>query len=338
MKKVVLRGILGVGALAVAGFFYVSYQTSHSQGKEKAERVVRIESGESAVEIAEKLEAEGIIAWHGYFVYHVVKEDLRHKIVAGEYVLSGAFTVPEIARIVTRGEVVPQEITVTFPEGWEMKKMAERLEARGLPGQVFLERAKQPLPEWRTRFEFLQSSPADASLEGFLFPDTYTFAKDVSAEEIIVSMLENFDKKISEAMYVEMAKQNRTLFEVVTLASIVETEVQNTADRKQVADLFWRRLAIGQPLQSDATVKYILGKNKIQHSIEETRVASPYNTYVNKGLPPGPISNPGLDSLEATVFPAPNPYYYFLSDPETGETVFGTTFEEHKVNKERHGL
>jgi UPF0755 protein len=338
MKKRLLYSVVLVGGLALAGFFYVSYRTSFSHGPATMEKVFRVDPGDNFVEVGRKLEADGLVSWKWYFAYYVWREGLRHKILAGEYGLNGGMAIPEIARILTRGEVVSTAVTVTFPEGWDSRKMAERLDASNLPGEEFLALVDRPKPEWMGRFGFLEGVPRNASLEGFLFPDTYTFAKDASAEDIVVRMLKNFDTRVPGPVRTDIAKQNKSLFEVLTLASVVENEVRSTEDRKRVADLFWRRLRIGQPLQSDATVKYILGKNKIQHSVEETRVDSPYNTYVNKGLPPGPIANPGMDAFLATVYPIPNAYYYFLSDPETGETVFAETFEEHKINKEKHGL
>lgn len=333
-----LKALFVLGVLAVIVFLFVSYQVSSSRGSRASERAFRVNQGENILAIGDKLQQQGLIQWKWYFVYYAWKEDLRQTMQAGDYVLKGSMTIPEIARIISQGDILSTSVTVTFPEGWDMRKMADRLNANGLPGDEFLALARKPLPEWREQYVFLKGLPDDTALEGFLFPDTYTFAEDVSAQDIVARMLRNFNEKAPANFALEASRQGRTLFEVVTMASIVENEVRSTTDRKQVADLFWRRMDIGQPLQSDATVKYILGKNKIQHSFEETRVESPYNTYVNKGLPPGPISNPGLDSLSATLFPTANPYYYFLNNPETGETVFSVTFDEHKINKEKHGL
>lgn len=324
--------------LAGAGFFYVSHQTASSHGENISAGVVEIKPGDNVFDVAKKLQQSGFISWQGYFVYYFWKEDLRHSILAGKYGLSGALTIPEIARIITRGDVVPQSIPVTFPEGWGMRKMADRLTARGLPGEEFLQVAKNPKPEWRSEFWFLKDLPEDATLEGFLFPDTYVFATDVTAEEMVRKMLKNFENKLPDEEKSAIEKQSKNFFDVVVLASIVENEVRSEMDRRMVADLFLRRLDIDQPLQSDATVQYVRGENTIQHSFEETRVESPYNTYINKGLPPGPISNPGLESLLAVMHPATNPYFYFLTDTNTGETIFSVTFDEHITNKGRHGL
>jgi UPF0755 protein len=216
--------------------------------------------------------------------------------------------------------------------------MAERLTAKGLPGEAFLELVKHPLAQWRDQYPFLQTLPAGATLEGFLFPDTYSFFKNASAEDIVTKMLGNFQKRFIVASWEGVGTHKHSLFETVTLASIVEAEVKTPSDRALVADIFWRRIATGIALGSDATIQYIRGENKIQHSIEETRVESPYNTYTHKGLPPGPISNPSFEALQATLHPKSNEFFFFLNDTVTGETVFSRTFEEHIVNKQKHGL
>jgi UPF0755 protein len=151
-------------------------------------------------------------------------------------------------------------------------------------------------------------------------------------------MLSNFGKKFDATLRAAIKEQKRSLYETVTLASIVENEVKSSADRKIVADIFLRRISVGQALQSCATLQYILGVDKTQYSYEETRTPSPYNTYINGGLPPGPIGNPGTISLQASVFPQSNPYFYFLSDPKTGKTIFSVTYEEHVKNKNLYGL
>jgi UPF0755 protein len=337
MKIKLLVGVLLVLA-ALAGFFVVSHQTVSSHGLVLSAQVVEIKTGENILDVGTKLADAGVISWRGYFVYYMWKENLRHTMIAGKYQLNGTMTIPEIAKVITTGEVVPTGVTVVFPEGWDSQKIADRLTANDLPGDAFLELVNHPLPAWRDEFWFLKNSPEGASLEGFLFPDTYTFTFDTSAESIVKRMLTNFENKFPDTAKTEIDKQGKSIFDIVTLASIVENEVKSATDRKMVADIFWRRLSIGQPLQSDATVKYIDKENKIQHSFADTRVQSPYNTYINKGLPPGPIGSPGLESLTAVIAPTPNPYFYFLSDTTTGETVYSVTFDEHINNKAKHGL
>jgi UPF0755 protein len=188
----------------------------------------------------------------------------------------------------------------------------------------------------------LREIPDGQSLEGYLFPDTYIFPEHATAELIVNELLENYGKRTEKLREgYEKTMERKRLFDwhgLMTLASIVENEVRTKEDRRMVADLFIRRLEIGQSLQSDATLRYILGETKVKYSLEETRVVSPYNTYQNPGLPPGPIGNPGLESIEAVLSPLPNEYFYFLNNATTGETVFSKTFEEHVQNKSRNGL
>jgi UPF0755 protein len=168
----------------------------------------------------------------------------------------------------------------------------------------------------------------DASLEGFLFPDSYEYNKDtVTIKHVIESMLDNFNSKLSSKMQESIKDQNKTLFEIITMASILEKEVRTANDMKVAAGLLWKRIESGMPLQVDATTIYFLGHNHLKSS--DLKVDSPYNTYTNKGLPKGPISNPGLKAINATIYPEDSPYWFYLSKP-TGETVFSKTFEEHR--------
>ena len=260
--------------------------------------------------------------------------------MAGEYTVSGSQPIAEIAHMLTRGNVkeAPQDKRITFPEGWTAKMMADRLTAAGLPGEEFLQIAKKPSAELVGEFSFLASLPPGASLEGFLFPDTYLFAPDATGEVIVRTLLENFDKKVDQELRTAAKSSGHTFFEVITLASIVEEEGRSENDRQMISDIFWKRIAIGQPLQSDATVNYILGTFKDQPTLKDLGTNSPYNTYMNAGLPPGPISNPGLVSIRAAIYPKDNPYFYFLNNPETRETIFSRTFEEHKQNRILNGL
>ncbi len=134
----------------------------------------------------------------------------------------------------------------------------------------------------------------------------------------------------------DIERQGKTIYEIITMASILEKEVRNETDMKLVADIFWRRLKNGQRLESCATLAYALGKNKPQYSYEETRLASPYNTYINDGLPPGPICNPSLKAIRAAIYPTPNDYNFFLTRLDNGQTIFSHTFEEHELNKAKY--
>ena len=330
--RLLLIGLVGVIVLAALRYQGTTARTG------APERLFHINSGESVRSIAHRLEADGIIYSRWFFLFSVWEQGVRGKTQAGDYLLNGTLTVPEIVFKLTNGGAESLSVTITFPEGWDSRKMAERLTASNLPGADFLALVQHSDPKWWDQFPFLRTLPANASLEGFLFPDTYSFFKTATAEDIIAKMLGNFQSKFVDVAWNTKDLKAHSLFDTVIMASIVENEVTTSDDRKLVADLFWRRIANGQRLESDATVKYVLRKNKIQHSFEETRVDSPYNTYTHEGLPPGPIGNPGVDALAATLHPTPNRYVFFLSDPVTGETIFAQTFDEHIRNKAAHGL
>ena len=146
-------------------------------------------------------------------------------------------------------------------------------------------------------------------------------------------MLNNFDQKLDEKMRKDIQAQGKTIFEVLIMASLIEKEVRSVEDMKIVSGIFWDRIKYGQALESCASLAYILGENKTVYSQEDTQINSPYNTYRNKGLPPGPIANPGLNAIQAAIYPQYTEYNYFLTDPETGQTIWSKTFEEHKQNK-----
>lgn len=334
MRKFFLAAIFVLTVLSVI-IIALLESWSAQYGPQPKEQSFMLSRGEDAWAVATHLEEQGIVRNRFGFLYALARQKKLNTLVAGEYRLSGSLAAQDIVVRLSTGQVVSPDIQVTFPEGFTLQQMADRLVQAGLPGDDFLRQGLDPDAAWRSEFAFLDTLPPEASLEGFLFPDTYRFDRKAGASDIIRGMLAAFERK---AWPLLSSRAPKDAYAALVLSSIVETEVRSDKDRALVADLFLRRLASDHPLQSDATVKYILGKNKVQHSFEETRTDSPYNTYVNKGLPPGPISNPGLSSIRAVLSPAKNQYFYFLSDPKTGETVFSVTFEEHVRNKASHGL
>lgn len=337
MKKIFLA-VLILTVLIIGGFFFFWYGENKSTGSLTADILFVIEPGEPAQSVAARLKSEGAIQSKNIFLAHLAKTGKRGKLQKGIYTITPTDTVVTIAERMVNGEITRTDIKVTFPEGWPIKLMAERLTKNGLPGEDFYKKAMSPDPKWRTSYLFLKSVPTTASLEGFLFPDTYQFAPTVTADEIIDRMLGNFEKKLTADIDAAAQARQRTLYELITLASIVEEEGRTEADRKIIADVFWKRLAIGQPFQSDATVNYVLGTFKEQPTFEDIESDSLYNTYKHAGLPPGPISNPSLQSIRATAFPTPNPYYYFLNNLETKEMFFAEDYDGHLANRKAHGL
>ena len=237
--------------------------------------------------------------------------------------------------------------TVTIIEGWNSRQIAEKLADSQLGFSVddFLKIAGQPKKNYQSlpanqwpedfsdNYEFLKDKPKQVGLEGYLFADTYRFRPSSSPKEVIIKLLDNFDQQLNTKMRQDIEQQGRTIYQIITMASLLEKEVKTEQDMKIVADIFWRRIKNGQRLESCATLAYILGQNKPQYSFEDTRINSPYNTYINSGLPPGPIGSPSLKAIKAAIYPIPNNYNFFLSRPDNGETIFSRNFEEHKINK-----
>lgn len=331
-----------IGAIILVAVI-ISFIIFLSGEKKEENKIVNFEikKGENIWNTASELKKNNIIESKIYFVWYIYKNDYRGEIKAGKYRLSSQLKTPEVVMILTEGDKSGEKESkkITFPEGLSIRQMAERLEENGFDGKSFLELTKNPqyfIDNYQ--MEFLKDIPKEKNLEGYLFPDTYFFFIGENSEVIVKKMLENFKKKLSSDLENEITKQNKTVFEIVTMASIIEKEVKTLNDKKVVSGIFWNRKKTGQAFQSCATLAFILGENKKQYSYEDTQIVSPYNTYLNPGLPPGPIASPGLDSIVAAIYPTMTKYNYFLSNIETGETVFSATLEEHNMNKDKNGL
>jgi len=294
------------------------------------EKVFFITKGEGTGEIASNLEREGFIKSGVLFRIHTLFKKVSGKLQAGEYILSSAMTVPEIAEKFVSGDVV--KIIITIPEGFNLTEVAEKL------SENYHNSLK--IKEFKVRFfaedfEFLKDAPKEASLEGFLFPDTYQFSSKDFVEDMVQRMLLNFDRKLSQDIRKEINRQGKTIFKTIIMASLIEKEVKSFEDKELVAGILWKRLDNGMPLQVDATIAYITGKKTTKVSKTDTQIDSPYNTYKYPDLPLGPISNPGLESILAAIYPKDNPFWYYLSTPE-GETIFSKTLEEHNIAKAKY--
>ncbi|MFA5359677.1 MAG: endolytic transglycosylase MltG [Patescibacteria group bacterium] len=333
LKKILII----IAVIAVGGFLF--WQNLNSPVNPNGQgQIFLVNKGETVKQVAKNLRLNNLIKSEFYFKYNVWRKNLI--IQAGEYSISQKLSTKEIIKILTEGNAISQEKSITIIEGWNNKDVAAYLEKNNIiSAKDFLVLAKEPLKNWKFNFtkpDFLNDAPATAGLEGYLFPDTYRIFKDITAKEIISKMLDNFNKKLTFDMREEIKKQNKTIYEIVTMASVIEKEVRSTDDMKIVSGIFWDRIKNGQALQSCATLAYILGVNKAQYSLEDTKIDSPYNTYKYRGLPPGPIANPGFNAINAAIYPKNTDYNYFLSDPATGKTIYSKTLDEHNANKYKY--
>ena len=283
---------------------------------------ITIERGMSAEQIADLLKGHGIIRSNLVFIGVAYLGKLENKLSAGKFIFNEPVSTFEVLAKLTHGQ---KEVTVVIPEGFTVKDIARLLEKENLVNaQSFINVANE---------SFLNSYPR--GLEGFLFPDTYRFFEITSPEEIIEILIANFDLKI-KTLEDGINKSGRDLYSVITMASILEKEASSTEDRRIISGILWWRLDEGTLLQVDATLAYTTGRSSSELTAEDLSDGkNPYNTYQHKGLPPGPISNPGLESIRAALAPEKTSYYYYLSDKE-GTIYYSRTFEEHKKNKAKY--
>ena len=340
------------GLNPVERLFLQTYLSSHAEelkapaGNGNLPVAFTVNPGETAQDIAANLASAGLLKDNTLFRRYVRYHGLDSRLEAGEHLLTPQMTIPELAT--SLGRALAQEVALRFVEGWRMEEMADylsRTPAADIAAADFRAIVLRQVAFDLSRFDFLTSLPSDATLEGFLFPDTYRVPLDADAAYLVAAMLENFGQRVTPAMRQGFGAGGLTLRQAITLASIVEREAVVPEERGAIASVFYNRLAQSMKLEADPTVQYALGYQEESNSWwkaplyrEDLRLDSPYNTYVTDGLPPGPIANPSLSSLQAVADPAATEYMFFVADcyaTVTGAHVFSRTFEEHLANVAR---
>jgi len=339
MKKIIFLVILAI--LVIVGW-YIFVPPSENY----PEKNFVIEKGEGVHEISRRLVDQNFIKNKFIFETYVWLRKVQSDFRAGEHTLRENMRIWEIVEVLTSiGETNERDIKIL--EGWNNAEVANYLDKGEVVSKDIFLNAVESYKSDIEDYEFLSDRPAGASFEGYLFPDTYRIYKEFPAEllgerdketavaeHIIKKMLDNFDQKLSADLRAEIARQKKTIFEIVTMASIIEKEARGE-DLAKVADIFWRRIDEGIALQSDATVNYATGKYETQPSLDDLKINSPHNTYKYRGLPAGPIGNPGFAAIRAAIFPEANNYWYFLHAKD-GQTIYSRDFEEHKANKAKY--
>lgn len=286
--------------------------------KDQSTKIFVIQKGEGIKSIAKRLKNEGLIRDQIVFFVLARNLDLSGKIQAGDFRLSPSMDAQTLAKELTLGTL---DVWVTIPEGLRSEEIAQLLKNK-IPAFK---------PEWV--FELKRN-------EGYLFPDTYLFPKDADINLVISIMRGNFQTKWQEVEKLGKPDKNRTMSEIVILASIIEREAKFSEDRPKVSSVLLNRLERDMPLQADATVQYAIGKVdtgwwKKNLTREDLKINSLFNTYVHYGLPPAAISNPGLDALKAAASPFHTRYLYYLSSKD-GRMHYAENFEEHSQNIEKY--
>lgn len=307
-----------------------------------------INLGEPARFVAERLQAEGFVHDADLFNLYLRVTGLDRQIEAGNFMLAETMTIPEVAEALQTA--LFEEAIVTIPEGFRLEEIADRLaENNIIEADQFLTAVRQPRAlSIFAEYDFLQSLPEGASLEGYLFPDTYRLPVLASTPELVIQpFLDNFEDKVG-AQGLVGGGSGLSGRDLITLASIVEREAVLADERPLIASVYINRLNNACPevggsyLQADPTVQYARGTVgnwwwKPQRIEEYSTVASPYNTYLNPGLPPGPIASPGLNALEATRNPAATGYCFFVATGDNGAHAFSVTLAEHEQNLQTYG-
>ncbi len=331
-KKVILYS-LGIFAIlilvvSISVSFYIHSALYEPVSSDNTAVKFTITKGEGTREIAEALEQDHLIRSSVVFVAYLKLNGRGDDVQVGDYLVRKNLTMMQIYKMITEGDVITTKITI--PEGWTDKQIENELIKKGVTSESGFENALKK----DYSFDFLKESP-NGDLQGFLFPDTYILSSRPTAEEAISKMLTEFKQKANSEIRAKMDSDHLSYYQVLTLASIVEREVQTKADKKVVAGIFLNRLNTGMNLDSCATVQYVLGTNKKILSDQDISVDSPYNTYLNKGLPPGPIANPGMDSIDAVLNPTKTDYFYFFTGKD-GKTYFSKTEAEHEAKKAQY--
>ncbi len=273
---------------------------------------VRIEKGSGLSTTASILGENHIIASPSWFKVITVLSGRSRSVIAGDYYFARAENVFDVIHRVSRGDYNLVEVRITIPEGLTVFQIAEILHSK-----LIMFDTKQFV---------------ELAAEGYLFPDTYFFLPNATNTEVIEKMRRNFDAKIIPLLS-DIEKTEKTLKDIITMASIIEEEAKHDEDRPKISSVLWNRIAIDMPLQVDAAFSYVNGKHTYTLTKEDLFDESPYNTYRNKGLPPTPIANPGIESIKASINPANTDYLYFLSDL-SGKMYYAKDFDGHQKNRE----
>jgi UPF0755 protein len=339
--RLIITALVLIVAVLGGGYFYITSALNPVSPNSKEQKIIEIPPGSTVTKISSILESKGIIKNASIFRYYVqVKKESGF--MAGSYQLSPSMNAQEVINRLKSGKVAPV-MTITISEGKQLKEIAQIIaNATHKPESDVFNRLNDRtyVQSLIAKYPKLLSSEIlnpniMYPLEGYLFPATYPFYKsNPSIDDIINTMLEKTNEVLSP--YQGQLKQKQlTNHQLLTMASLIEQEATEKADRNKISSVFYNRLQKGMPLQTDPTVLYAEGKHKDKVYYSDLEVNSPYNTYKNTGLPPGPISNAGKVSIEAALNPEQTDYYYFLATAD-GSVIFSKTLDEHNQEKAKY--
>ncbi|MCY8935321.1 endolytic transglycosylase MltG [Peribacillus frigoritolerans] len=335
--------ILLIGIVGLVGFLYINSAMKPVDPDDDTIKKVKIPIGSSVNGISTLLEEQGIIKDARVFKYYI-KFRNESGFQAGEYKLSPSMPIEDIVTSIKTGKLMKEAaMKITIPEGKQLIQIADIIAGKTgedpkkvfkkLNDKKFVNSMQEQFPQLLT--SEIENEKVLYPLEGYLFPATYDFYEEKpTLESIVIEMLKKTEETL-QAYEGQMDKNDYSVHEMLTFASLVEEEATAQVDRGKIASVFYNRIKEGMPLQTDPTVLYAKGSHKSRVYYKDLEVKSPYNTYKNKGLPPGPIANAGTTSIDAVLKPEKTDYLYFLATPE-GEVLYSKTLDDHNNKKAEH--
>ena len=310
----------------MAAYWVLNYTGNNADLADGRTCVITVENGMTAADIANMLHREKLIKRPESFRLEARFMGLEGKLQAGKYEIEAGKSNSEIIDILARGQV--KTVSFTVPEGYTVDKIAAKLAAEGLgDAEKFKEAARNYTP-----YKYMETNNPNViyKAEGFIFPSTYQFNDSMTEKDMLAMMVKEFNTQINHEKIGDAAeKADMQLRDIVTIASMVELEAVYKEEQPRIAGVFLRRLQIYMPIQSDTTIQYILGgEQKEEITFADTEIQNPYNTYINSGLPPGPIGSPRMDAIKAVLNPEKTDYLYFVAEKD-GHHRFTRTYEEH---------
>ncbi len=326
---------LAISLILVCSLYYISYRSNIYTPTDKNDPTTisfQVKKGETAKEIGQKLQEQGLTKNAFHFYLYTKNNHLDTTILPGRFELRKNMNVPEILKTIS--DAASSESIITIQEGLKISDIDKKLTDLELIQSGEFTNAVKNFDDWSS-YSFLDETTAKnlpIPLEGYLYPDTYFLdPANFKPEDLISLTLNNFKKKFSD---LQGKIHRHTINEIITMASIIENEVTSDEDRKIVSGILWKRLDSNWTLGADATLLYLANDRSISQS--DLTTDSPYNTRKNKGLPPGPICNPSISSIEAAMYPEETNYWFYLTDPESGNTIYATTNEEQNANRAKY--
>ena len=331
--KVILILLLSLFALTFFGWQFITKQLLPVAPNDNSFVEVRIPANSSGQEVAALLFENGLIRNEKLFLRYCAQKGMDKQLKAGLYAFSRSQSLPELALQISQGKVISSSFTI--PEGYTVRQIGELLVKK----QICTQQQWQEAVQTDYKYDFiLPGAPKnEARLEGFLFPDTYTITEKTGAQDIINMMLNNFALVWNKSYAGQARDKKLSTRNIVIVASLIEREARIPEERKRIAGVIYNRLQKGMPLQIDATVLYSLGEHRTTVTYKDLEVNSPYNTYKNVGLPPGPIACPGRDAIDAALDPEKNTFYYYVAKGDNSH-IFSSTYAEHLNAKKQSGL